>query len=134
MKIPVELLLELTRHLTTKEIIKCRLICKEWMWFIDEFCLDELILFINIYPTLELWKSNSKPIDFKRLLFFASDRCLSDCRFLSIFRNVKKLFLTIRSEQEAFYQIGKSHFYFYKNIRLFQKSRHWRTEGGSSVS
>lgn len=110
MKIPVELLFEITRHLATKEIIKCRLVCKEWRCFIDEFCLDELILFVNVYPTLELWKSNSEPIDFGRLLFFASDRCLSDSRFLCMFRNVKKLFLTIRSEQKAFYQLGENHF------------------------
>ena len=106
MRIPIELLLDLTKHLDTRAIIKCRLVCKEWKCFIDEFCLEELVLFINFYPTLELWKFNSKPINFKRMLFFTSDRCLSDDRSRCIFRNVKKLFLTIRNDQEAFYRIG----------------------------
>lgn len=108
MKIPVEILPCLTKHLDTLEILKLRLVCKTWRCYIEEFCLDELILFINVYPTLELWKSNSEPIDFKRMLFFASDRCLSDERFKNTFRNVKKLFLTIRNKQKASYRIGTS--------------------------
>ena len=112
MRIPVELLLEITRHLATKEIIKWRLVCKEWRRFIDEFCLDELILFVNVCPTLELWKSTGKPIDFKRILSLTSDRCLTDHGFLAMFRNVKKRFLVIRNEHEAFYQIGANHFNF----------------------
>lgn len=47
------------------------MICKQWRCFIDEFCLDELILFINNFcPTLELWRTNDgQP---------PSDHCLLD--------------------------------------------------------
>lgn len=102
----MELLPNITEHLHTTEILKCRLVCKEWRCYIDEFCLDELILFISFYPTLELWKANSEPIDFKRMLFLTSDRCLSDEGFKYTFRNVRKLLLTIRNEQEASYKLG----------------------------
>ena len=102
----MELLPNITKHLEVIEILECRLVCKEWRCFIDEFCLDELILFISVYPTLELWKANSEPIDFKRMRFFTSDQCLSDERFKYMFRNIRKLFLTIRNEQETSYKIG----------------------------
>ena len=108
MRLPVEILSAITKHLDTRAILKCRLVCKEWRCFIDEFCLDELVLFVNSYPTLELWKSTSKPIDFKRTLSFTSDRCLSDDRFRLLFKNVEKLFLFIRNEEETSYRIGKS--------------------------
>ena len=41
MRINVELLTNLSKHLERREPIKWRLVCKQWRSFIDEFCLDE---------------------------------------------------------------------------------------------
>ena len=107
MIIPTELLLNLSRHLCIADLIRWRLVCHEWRSFIDEFCLGELALFINVYPTLELWRHNGKAIKFSNLIFLRSDRCLGDEGFKKVFRNVKDLFLCIRSEEDAAYQLGE---------------------------
>ena len=109
MRIPVELLLIISKHLgCVRDLVKLRQVCKEWRSFVDEFCLDELVLFVGVYPTLELWKTNSQPIDFKRLVCLPSDRCPLDHKgFRYTFRNVKRLFLSIRSESEVSYRLGK---------------------------
>ena len=106
MRIPVELVLNLAEHLDVIEILKFRLVCKEWRCFVDEVCLHQLVLFINVYPTLEIWKLDGKPIDFRRVIFLRSDRCLSDEGFRYTFRNLKKLYLTIRNGQKAHYKLG----------------------------
>lgn len=106
MRVPTELILNFAKHLDTLELIKWRLVCKEWRRFIDEFCLDELILFINFYPTLELWQFNSEPINLRKAICLTSDQCLSDSGFKQAFLNVKKFYLVIKSNQKVHYQIG----------------------------
>lgn len=106
MKFPVELLLNLAKHLNMRELIEWRQICKEWKCFIDEFCLDELILFINFYPTLELWKITGQPIDLQKAIVLTSDRCLSDSGFRYTLRNLKRLFLVVKKNEKAYYKLG----------------------------
>ena len=124
MRIPVELLLNLAEHLNLRELIKCRLVCKQWRCFIDQFCLDELVLFIRYYPTLEIWKLDGKPIDLRKAISLGSDRCLSDDGFRYIFRNLRKLFLTIRSEQKAYYKLGMHKMTENQNASLCLKMPH----------
>ena len=120
MRLPVELFLIISKHLDdARDLVRLRQVCREWRSFVDEFCLDELILFVGVYPTLELWRTNSQPIDFKKLICFPSDRCPLDHEgFRYTFRNIKRLFLSIRSEKQVSYQLGK----FINKVRFFQIS------------
>jgi hypothetical protein len=106
MSFPTELLLDLSKYLNIKSLINFRLVCRSWRCFIDEFCLKELILFINVYPTLELWKCNSEPVDFKNVIFLKSDNCFSDNGFKYMFRNIKKFYLSIKTQKEIIYKLG----------------------------
>lgn len=108
MKIPIELLLNLSKFLSIHDRIRFRCVCKEWRSFIDEFCLDELVLFIREHPTLELWSHNSKAIEFRNVIVLQSDRCLSDeSGFKYVFRNIKRLFLCIRIPCDTAYRLGE---------------------------
>ena len=108
MRIPIELLLNLSQFLGIRDRLRLRCVCKEWRSFMDEFCLEELVLFLHIHPTLELWSYNSKAIEFRNLVFLRSYRCLSDeIGFKYAFRNVKKLFLCIWQQEDAAYRLGK---------------------------
>lgn len=122
MRIPIELLLNLSKFLNIRDRIRLRCVCKEWRSFIDEFCLDELVLFIRVHPTLELWSHNSKAIEFRNLIFSQSDRWHSDANgFKFVFRNVKRLFLCIRNQEDAAYRLGE--IVDWKNINLKFKIR-----------
>lgn len=106
-RIPVELLLNLSKFLSIRDRLRLRCVCKEWRSFIDEFCLDELVLFLHVHPTLELWSYNSKPIEFRNLVFLQSCGCLWEDGFKYVFRNVKRLFLCIWQQEDAAYRLGE---------------------------
>ena len=106
--LPVELLLNLSKFLNIRDRLRLRCVCKEWLTFIDEFCLDELVLFIRVYPTLELWNHNSRAIEFRNVIFLRSDGCLlDDARFQHVFRNVRNLFLSVRAVEDVHYRLGE---------------------------
>ena len=107
-QIPIELLLNLSQFLGIRDRLRLRFVCKEWRSFIDEFCLDELVLFIRVHPALELWHHNSQAINFRNLIFLRSDHCLSDENgFKYVFRNVQRLFLYIWSQEDVAYRLGE---------------------------
>lgn len=75
MPIPVELLLNLARHPRPDQMAT-------GLQAVEKVHRQVLSGRTGaVHPVLELWKLDSEPIDFKRVIFLPSDRCLSDAGF-----------------------------------------------------
>lgn len=83
-------------HLSMKDWLRCRQVCRAWRYVVYRDFLEELCLYLRSSYAPDLWAIHCKPIDRRTVLTIDHLGVLSNPNFLNTFRNLKRLMIRIR--------------------------------------
>lgn len=107
--LPVEILVQILQHsdLPLVQLVRLRRTSKLLRYVIDEFMITELILFVNLHSSSDLWTRDSRPLNRKNIVMVRSSKRLFDKNFNYTFRNLRRLFLAINGAKGSPLRIGR---------------------------